>query len=503
MLLYDQQVARGDDLLRWSDYRDLGELKGALAKHAEVTFSALQPHQQRAFPLVMRHLVTLSQGEEEAPNRRTAPYRDIIALGEAGQDQRAFVDLFIEKRLFVADTDPQGEVMVSVAHEAVLREWQRSKEWLAENREFLRMRDRLDSSLRQWKLMQLHRDYLLPLGLPLAEGQKLGNEFEDSLNGEQLDYISKSISEQTRKRNSRNRIRKLVTVGFAILTASQDKTAKLWDAFSGELLASFEHQDRIWHAAFNLDGTRILTASADHSAKLWDATSGKLITSFHHQDEVNDAVFSPDGRRILTASKDKTAKLWEAASGELVASFEHKDLIWHAAFSPDGARILTASRDKTAKLWDAASGKLIASFEHRGSVNDATFSPDGTRILTASLDRSARLWDAASGKLIVSFEHQDEVSDANFSPDGLRVLTASLDNTARLWDAASGKPILSFSHQDGVLQAAFSADGTQVLTASRDKTANFGVRPHRNLAPPLPIRIRSRMRRSVRTALDS
>ena len=215
LLLYDQQVARGDDLLRWSDYRDLGELKGALAKHAEVTFSALQPHQQRAFPLVMRHLVTLSQGEEEAPNRRTAPYRDIIALGEAGQDQRAFVDLFIEKRLFVADTDPQGEVMVSVAHEAVLREWQRSKEWLAENREFLRMRDRLDSSLRQWKLMQLHRDYLLPLGLPLAEGQKLGNEFEDSLNGEQLDYISKSISEQTRKRNSRNRIRKLVTIGFA------------------------------------------------------------------------------------------------------------------------------------------------------------------------------------------------------------------------------------------------------------------------------------------------
>ena len=78
-LLYDQQSTRGDDLLRWSDYRELGELKGALARHAEAVFSTLQPHEQRAFPLVMRHLVTLGQGEEEVPNRRTVPYRDFVA----------------------------------------------------------------------------------------------------------------------------------------------------------------------------------------------------------------------------------------------------------------------------------------------------------------------------------------------------------------------------------------------------------------------------------------
>src|ERR1700730_7294151 len=112
-LLYDEQSARGDDLLRWSDYRELGELKGALAKHAEAVFGTLGPDAQGAFPLVMRHLVTLSQGEEEVPNRRTMPYRDLIATRETGRDPKAgakgFVDLFIEKRLLVADTDPQGE----------------------------------------------------------------------------------------------------------------------------------------------------------------------------------------------------------------------------------------------------------------------------------------------------------------------------------------------------------------------------------------------------------
>jgi WD40 repeat protein/serine/threonine protein kinase len=629
LLLYDQQRVRGDGQLRWSDYRELGELKGALAKHAEFVFSTLQPHEQRAFPLVMRHLVTLSQAEEETPNRRTAPYRDFVASEETSKDLKAgtkgFVDLFIEKRLLVADTDPQGEVTVSVTHEALLREWQRIKDWLAENCEFLRMRDRLDSSMRQWKLMERHRDYLLPVGLPLAEAEKLISEFEDSLNSEQLVYISASIAERVRRRRARNRIRNFVTVGFAILamaagifawfaigqkrvadqvtaklqgqlraaswgsfhqaerlfqlgewregiallaraikfdpknpvaserffqeliihrekaltlpiasfahqdgvecvafsadgariltasldktaklwdtasgkliasfvhrdtveevafspdgtrilTASLDKTAKLWDAASGQLVASFAHQDWILQATFSPDGARILTASRDHSAKLWDAVSGKLITSFEHQDEVNDAEFSPDGARILTASKDKTAKLWDTASGRLMASFEHQDWIWHATFSPDGAWILTASQDKTAKLWEVSSGRLMASFAHQEGVKEATFSPDGTRILTASLDHSARLWDAASGELIASLQHQDEVNHAVFSPDGTRILTASLDKTARLWDVSTGKLIVSFNHQDAVPKAVFSADGTRILTASRDKTARL------------------------------
>src|SRR4029077_20483835 len=88
-LLYEQQSSRGDGLLRWSDYRELGELKGALAKHAEAVFGTLGPDAQKAFPLMMRHLVTLGQGEEEVPNRRTVPYRYFVASGKTGQDPEA------------------------------------------------------------------------------------------------------------------------------------------------------------------------------------------------------------------------------------------------------------------------------------------------------------------------------------------------------------------------------------------------------------------------------
>src|SRR4029077_2761417 len=94
-LLYDKQEARRDGLLRWSDYRELGELKGALAKHAEDVFSTLGSHEQESFPLVMRYLVTLSQSEEEVPNRRTAPYRDFAASGGAGHGPKAGAARFV------------------------------------------------------------------------------------------------------------------------------------------------------------------------------------------------------------------------------------------------------------------------------------------------------------------------------------------------------------------------------------------------------------------------
>ena len=81
-----------------------------------------------------------------------------------------------------------------VAHEALLREWQRVKEWLTENREFLRMRDRLDSSLKLWLSRGKQKDDLLGPGLPLAEGEKLVQDFGSSLSRDQTDYIHGSVA---------------------------------------------------------------------------------------------------------------------------------------------------------------------------------------------------------------------------------------------------------------------------------------------------------------------
>jgi WD40 repeat protein len=70
-------------------------------------------------------------------------------------------------------------------------------------------------------------------------------------------------------------------------------------------------------AAFSPDGTRVVTASDDSTARIWDAATGKLLApALVHQGEVRSAAFSPDGTHVVTASDDNTARVWETRIDE-------------------------------------------------------------------------------------------------------------------------------------------------------------------------------------------
>jgi WD40 repeat protein len=243
------------------------------------------------------------------------------------------------------------------------------------------------------------------------------------------------------------------------------------------------HTDTVLSAAFSPDGKKIVTASSDKTARIWDAATGKELKKLEgHTDIVLSAAFSPDGKTVVTANGDKTARIWDAATGKELKALEgHTDNVISAAFSPDGKKIVTASLDHTARIWDAATGKELHKLEGSpAGLNSALFSPDGKKVVTTDWGATVLIWDAATGKELQKLEgHTPQkyngntncVYSAAFSPDGKTIVTASSDETARIWDAVTGNELQKLEgHTDSVKSAAFSRDGKTVITTSDDRT---------------------------------
>ncbi len=217
-LLYWKQVARDDGLLRWSDYLEFGGLEGALAHHAEKLFTTLSSEARQAFDFVLRRLAPVEL--DQKGSCRTALYRDLVASG--GTDSRLqggakdLVDSMVKEGLLISETDFRQQEVVSVAHPALLRKWPRVREWLIEDQEFLRMRDRLDGCLKLWLKRGRRRRELLTPGLGLADGETLLNHFHSSLSNTQIEYVRKSLADQKRGR----RVRYLLWLPFVVVLFS-------------------------------------------------------------------------------------------------------------------------------------------------------------------------------------------------------------------------------------------------------------------------------------------
>ena len=90
---------------------------------------------------------------------------------------------------------------------------------------------------------------------------------------------------------------------------------------------------------FSPEGSLVVTASRDRTARLWNVETGKAtVTLQGHDGQVHWGEFSPDGKRVVTASSDKTARLWNVETGEKIGpSLQgHQGDVYRASFSRDG-----------------------------------------------------------------------------------------------------------------------------------------------------------------------
>ena len=262
-----------------------------------------------------------------------------------------------------------------------------------------------------------------------------------------------------------------------LISGGHDAQVKIWDiqGYSEIVVLGADifpgHTDAVLGASFSHDGRSILSASKDRTARLWDRISGAMLHEFQqgHQYLVTAAIFFPQGDRFLTASVDNTTRIWDVASGGQLKVLEHTGVSAAAAISRDGSRFATGSDRKTAQLWDAVTGKLVDETpDHPAPVTAVAFSPDGTRLFTGDDFGRCRLWDIAARRWLWEVhQHSRGVTAACFLANG-HILTASNDRTVRQWNATGELESLVLGHPGSVTSMALARSGRQLLTTCGD-----------------------------------
>ncbi len=165
-------------------YEEIGQVAGAIAQRAESIFKKFTPEQQAITRRVFTRLVW-TPDTPEAGN--TARQRAIVA--QLGEGILPVVNALVDGRLLVmARRGPSQEETIEVAHEALIRQWTRLRNWLLEDQEFLLWRQRLQTDLADW--LRTHRDQgTLLRGMPLDDAERWIAQRKDDLTPEEQAFI--------------------------------------------------------------------------------------------------------------------------------------------------------------------------------------------------------------------------------------------------------------------------------------------------------------------------
>ena len=263
--------------------------------------------------------------------------------------------------------------------------------------------------------------------------------------------------------------------GATIISAFNDGTLKVWDAGNGaERHTLSGHTGGVRGCALSEDGTMIVSASEDKSLKIWDGRNGaERLTLSGYASAVRGCAVSEDGTTIVSAFDDKTLKVLDGQNGDELFTVRGDADAVNGAVSKDGATIVSAFNDGTLKVLDGRSGKEFYTLsDDAAGVIDCAISSDGATIVSVSQHQTVKIWYPRSGTQQYALSgHAGLVNRCAVNADGTMIVSASDDRTLKVWDGQIGaERLMPSAHTTGMSGCAVSSDGLTIVSTSDDKT---------------------------------
>ncbi|GEM_PF-1150744 len=264
--------------------------------------------------------------------------------------------------------------------------------------------------------------------------------------------------------------------GHSVVAGALDGTIALFDVDSKTMIERHDQHAAINAIAFDATGARILSASEDGTALILDASSGELQRTLAAKPGVPAALtasFNPSGDGIETTYADGSVNLWTQEGDPIAALRANAGAATVAAFSPGGDLLATGGADGKVYLWRSSSPLERAAFAHRGAVLSIEFDKRTGRMVTASEDGNAGLWSLHGrphlDRILSHTPGQAWVVAAHFSADGQRIVTAG-GAAVKLWSADSNaaSPLATIhttAQGKRFTQATFLGNGYDVIVA--------------------------------------
>ena len=232
--------------------------------------------------------------------------------------------------------------------------------------------------------------------------------------------------------------------GTKLVTASFDKTLRLWDLNSATTLRTMSgHTGLVLCAALSKDGSRLVSGSLDNSIRLWDVPVAKPNLSHQANAGTTSLAINVDGTQWLTGGADKVLRIWNAADRALVkeiGGLPHP--IVKVAFRADKQQIAAADAAGFVRLFNPADGASQGVFgAHTVEITGLGYPPNNAWIMTSGVDGLVKRFPNQGPPQKVAAGHADIIRALKVNPNNSMVATGSNDKTCRLWNNGNQQPL--------------------------------------------------------------